>query len=48
MKHTPEGNNHFKCEVNTPGTKDWDVQLRSIEFDVDESCQYQVEAKKEE
>jgi hypothetical protein len=43
--NTPEGDNHFKCEVNTLGTNDWDVQLRSNEFVVDESHQYRLTFK---
>lgn len=38
----PQGSNHLKCEVSALGTNDWDVQLRSNEFTVDESHKYRL------
>ncbi len=43
--NSPEGDNHFKIEVNTLGKDDWDVQLISNEFEVDQSHQYRLTFK---
>lgn len=42
---SPEGNNHLKCEVQSLGTNDWDIQLKSNEFATDESHQYRLTFK---
>lgn len=42
---SPEGNQHIKCAVETLGQNDWDIQLRSNEFTVDESHEYQLTFK---
>ena len=43
--NSPEGSKHFKCEVVKLGNNDWDVQLRSNEFAVDQTHNYRLSFK---
>jgi len=42
---SPEGNKHFKCEVKTLGTNEYNIQLRGNEFAVDETHKYRLTFK---
>lgn len=43
--NSPEGSKHLKCNVMVLGTNDWDLQLRSNEFTVDQTHNYRLTFK---
>ena len=43
--NSPQGNKHLVCKVSKLGSNDWDIQLRSNSFPVDQTHQYSLTFK---